>query len=93
MTILNIKPARKIQEGTIIFKDDKGRTVIRRAHSFFLLKLFETELWEMCDGKTTIEEIALFVSKKYNIELELAHNEIFNFLEKLKERDLIDRRL
>lgn len=86
----NFKPARKIQEGTIILKDDKGRTVIRRAHSFFLLKLFENEIWEICDGKTTIEEMASFVSKKYSVKLEKARNEIFRFLKKLKEKDLVD---
>lgn len=79
------KPAQKIQEGTIVLRDDKGRTIIRRAHSFFLLKIFETEIWEMCDGKTTIEEMALFVSEKYYVELERARNDIFHFLKKLDD--------
>ena len=89
-TNTNFKPLQKIQEGTIVFKDNKGRTVIRRAHSFFVLKIFETEIWGMCDGKSTIEEMALFVSKNYGVKLEKARNETFRFLKKLKEKDLID---
>jgi len=86
----DIKPVQKIQEGIIVLKDDKGRTVIRRAHSFILLKSFETEIWEMCDGSTPIDEMALFVSRKYGVELDMARNEIFQFLKKLKEKGLID---
>lgn len=81
----NSRPTRKIREGTIVLKDDKGRTVIRRAHSFLLLKIFETEIWEMCDGETTIEEMASFVSKKYNVKLERARNDIIVFLKNLDD--------
>lgn len=89
MTNIKFKPKRMHGEGTILFKDTKGRTVIRRAHNFLLLGLFETEIWDMCDGKTTINEIASFVSNKYGITLKKAYDEISRFQRNLKEKELI----
>lgn len=43
----------------------------------------------MCDGKTTIEEIASFVSQKYGITLDRASDEILRFLGILKEKELL----
>ncbi len=83
-------PMKTRQEGTIIFRDTNGRTVIRRAHNFLLLGFFETEIWDMCNGTNTVNEIASFVSNKYGITLDNAYDELLRFLNTLKEKNLID---
>lgn len=67
-------------------EDDK--LVLFRGHQFFVMEAYAAELWHMCDGTHTIEELIDFVVVKYGVSTERATIEITKFVNRLIEQKL-----
>lgn len=83
--MLDSKPIKTemIRKGAYTIRQDGEKTVILKGHKIFITGLYEKEVWDMCDGNTTVEEIISKISKKHKKEKEFVTNQIINFLKRL----------
>ncbi|OPY48536.1 MAG: Coenzyme PQQ synthesis protein D [Methanosaeta sp. PtaU1.Bin112] len=68
-------------------EDDK--LVLYRGHSLFVMGAYEEEIWHLCDGEHSVNDIVDIVVNKYHVNREKALSEIAAFLNKLVERELM----
>lgn len=54
-----------------------------------LLNRTATRIWELIDGKNTVEKIIDKICEEYEIEREEAQKEVISFINKLEKRNLV----
>lgn len=85
------KPRRITQSSRdVIERIEDGNIVLHRGHTLFLLKKNESEIWNMCDGMTTIDEMVLKVIQQHGVPEDKARDGITRFLSQLKDKCLIE---
>lgn len=68
-------------------EDDK--LVLYQGHNLFVLGAYEEEIWRLCDGEHTLDDMVETVVSKYPVDREKAFSEISAFLNKLAEKGLM----
>lgn len=68
-------------------EDDK--LVLYRGHRLFVMGVYASEIWHLCDGKHTIDNMIELVVSKYNVPREKAKQELIAFINQLAEKKLI----
>ena len=87
---LNTKPLQHLDSNRGLFaRQENGNTVIRCPRSLIILKKFETEIWEMCNGENTIQSIIEYVHLKYKIDRQKIEGILLDFLEGLRTKGLL----
>ena len=83
----NSKPKRI--KDVIERKEDDKLIILYRSHSLLVMNAYAAEIWKLCNGEHTVEEIVKFVNNKYGVPVEEAKKEIISFLTRLMEKGLI----
>jgi hypothetical protein len=78
-------PYRIIESQAVIVNQNKENKLM-----YHTINEIGTEIWELIDGKRTIKEIIEEIIKKYEIEPESAQKDIIDFIQELKEKDLVE---
>jgi hypothetical protein len=74
---------RKLGEHTIILDSRVNQEV----HHLNEVGAF---LWELCDGEKSFDDICLQLTKEFDTNLETAKVDVTTFIEKLKEKSLLE---
>ena len=56
----------------------------------FQLGEIEASIWSLCDGNHTVDDIAQNISAEYDVELEVAINDVSEFIASLRNNGLLD---
>ncbi|NMB84113.1 PqqD family protein [Candidatus Roizmanbacteria bacterium] len=93
--ILKSRPIRrsKIAGRSLLERMEKDDSILLTntvSHKMFLLNSFSAEIWMLCDGNITTEEIIKKISKKYDLKKETVEAKICFFLDNFLKNDLID---
>lgn len=48
-----------------------------------------SRIWELADGTRTISEIAAALVEEFEVELEIAHQSVSDFVEELRSKDIL----
>lgn len=51
--------------------------------------VYASEIWHLCDGKHTVDDMIELVVSKYNVPRETANQELTAFIHRLAEKKLI----
>ena len=73
---------RKIEDEVVIIDLDKGR-------QFHELNDSGSRIWELCDGETSVDDIASALTEDFELDLPEAHKEVTEFITYLTEKDLL----
>lgn len=85
----NYKP-KKVDR--LSFREKENRIVVFNGYTsiFSVLSQDAFFLLNLCDGRTTIEEIIESFAKKHKTDLSKTEKDVMGFLDKLKQRKLIE---
>lgn len=84
-----ILPHCKPKINQVMEREEDDKLVLYSGHHLFVMGLYASETWRLCDGKHTIDDITEVVVSKYNVPREKAFKEITDFLNQLVEKKLI----
>lgn len=84
-------PTIEVEKGgsELLWRKEDDKHILLARHDIYVLNEFSKEVLEMSNGKNTILDIANFVSKKYDVELEFAVENIIKFIEYAYEKKLV----
>lgn len=68
----------------LIIRDEKNETAF--------LNLVATRIWELCDGKNSVEDIARIVASEYDIDLETVTKDVSDFIQELRKKNFLKER-
>ena len=84
-----ILPHCKPRKNQVMEREEDDKLVLYSSHRLFVMGTYAAEIWRLCDGKHTIDDMAEVVVSKYNVPREKAVKEITDFLNQLAEKGLI----
>ncbi len=79
----------KQERAGIMERQEDDKLVLYRGHQLIVLGSFAAEIWHLCDGKYTVNDMIEYVIGKYNLPQEKVHDEIARFLSGLAEKKLV----
>ncbi|MDW7990506.1 MAG: PqqD family protein [Archaeoglobaceae archaeon] len=85
----SVLPKSKPKAVKVIEREEDGKLIIYYGHTVYVMGNYAAEIWHMCDGKHSIEDLAEFVALKYGVSIERAIEEIKDFVNRLKMKGLI----
>lgn len=93
--ILKSKPIKRIKIAgrSLLEREERKNSILLTntvSHKMFLLNKFSAEIWRLCDGKRTTEEISKIICFKYGLKKTIAEKEICKLLNNFFNNDLID---
>lgn len=71
-------------------RQEGDKLVLYRGHQLFVMGTHAAEIWRLCDGKCTVQEMIEKVVDLYGVERARAEQEISSFILNLKEKRLIN---
>jgi len=74
---------RRIEDETVVIKDDGLATHVMNKTAAFI--------WEMCDGKSGIDEITESLCERFDVSFQEARTDVREIIEKLTQLGLIDQ--
>jgi len=74
---------RRIEDETVVIKDDGLVTHVMNKTAAFI--------WEMCDGKSGIDEITESLCERFDVSFQEARTDVREIIEKLTQLGLIDQ--
>ena len=78
------------RQADVILKDDGEDTVlVAPSGSTFVLNPTARAIWELCDGATTIEELAEAIAQVFDIDAATASEDVSVTIERLKAAELV----
>lgn len=80
----------RLENVKLIQRKEDDNTIIQGEHCVYVLEKFESFIWERCDGSHTVVAIAEALSKSLGLDMSDLLSEICDFLQKLKEEELIE---
>lgn len=86
-------PAKPLRLGSVWRATDDGMTTIYQPDSDSLHALNDTALaiWELCDGETTVDEMALAIAKLTGLPIEAATRDVTTTVNALRDLGLVAR--
>lgn len=84
-----ILPHCKPKINQVMEREEDDKLVLYRGHHLFVMGLHTAEIWRLCDGKHTVDDMTEVVVGKYNAPMEKAVKEITDLLNQLAEKELI----
>lgn len=85
----SILPDCKPKTVRIMNRQEDDKLVLYGGHRLFVMGTYATEIWHMCDGEHTLNDMIDAVVSKYNVPREKAASGITAFLNRLSETKLI----
>jgi len=73
----------------IIERKEDDKLVLYCGHQLFVMGAYASEIWHLCDGNHTIEDMIDVVVDKYMIPREKAAQELAAFIDRLADKNLI----
>lgn len=73
----------------LLWRKEDDKHILLARHDIYVLNEFSREILEMCNGKNTVNDIAILISKKYDLEIDFALKNIMEFLEYAYEKELV----
>lgn len=88
----NIIPTKILKDdrNIYIFRIENNNLIIQATHVLYILKDLEKQIYDLIDWSNTIWDILDKISIDYNISKWEIKSDIINFLDKLKEKKLIN---
>ena len=81
----NCKP----KTARIMNREEDDRLVLYSGHRLFVLGNHAVEVWHLCDGTHTLDDIIKITVDKYNLPQERTEQKITEFINQLLEKKLI----
>ncbi len=70
--------------------DDPALVLLNpRSGEYYTLDSVGTRIWQLCDGKVTVAEIATIVSREYEAPTDVIENDVVELLEELIDEALV----
>ncbi|MFW0775254.1 PqqD family protein [Paenarthrobacter nitroguajacolicus] len=82
------KPVGRFDVRPQIVADD---LYLVHGHDAFQLGEIEARIWSLCDGDHSVDDIAQMISTEYEVGLEVAKNDASEFIDSLRNSDLLDK--
>lgn len=79
----------KQKRAGVMERQEDNKLVLYRGHQLIVLGSHAAEIWHLCDGKHTVNDMIEFVIGKYKLPQEKVHDEIAGFLSSLAEKKLV----
>lgn len=73
----------------IMERNEDDKLVLYRGHHLFVMNIFAAEIWQLCDGSHTIDDMVNIVNTKYNVSKGHATQKITSLITRLAEHNLI----
>ncbi|WP_044664210.1 PqqD family protein [Syntrophaceticus schinkii] len=73
----------------VMERQEDDKLVLYRGHQLIVLGSYSSEIWHLCDGNHTVDEMIKMVVDKYSVPQEKAEQEISGFLSNLAEKKLV----
>lgn len=93
---MNVVAKYFIKDSNLVTRNVAGETIIVPVRnnvgdldSIYTLNTVGSTIWELIDGKKGVSEIAEAICKTYEVEPEIAEKDTLEFLNTLKEAELI----
>lgn len=88
---MNTKPimAKEKNGSRLLWRVEDEDHILLARHDIYVFNVFTREILELCNGEKDVDEIAHFVSEKYEIDYDQAIEEINKFLEFAESKKLI----
>ncbi len=73
----------------VMERQEDDKLVLYRGHQLIVLGSYAAEIWHLCDGKHTVNEMVELVINNYAVPREKAYKEISDFLNQLAGKGLV----
>ncbi len=84
-----ILPDCKPRTIRIMERKEDDKLVLYRGHRLFVMGPHAAEIWQMCNGEHTIDEMIRLVAGRYDVSKEKASDEIISFINRLVDMNLV----
>ncbi|CEO87932.1 hypothetical protein SSCH_1350013 [Syntrophaceticus schinkii] len=79
----------KQKRAGVMERQEDDKLVLYCGHQLIVLGSYAAEIWHLCDGKHTVNDMIEFVIGKYNLPQEKVHDEIAGFLNSLAKKKMV----
>ncbi|AFV12699.1 putative coenzyme PQQ synthesis protein D [Thermacetogenium phaeum DSM 12270] len=73
----------------VMERQEDDKLVLYRGHQLIVLGSYAAEIWHLCDGKHTVNDMVELVINNYAVPREKAYEEISDFLNQLAGKGLV----
>ena len=82
------RPKRHPDAASRIY-DGEAFIVLPQSHEYKILNPVGTRIWDLIDGKRTVDEMVRVISEEYEVPVETAQNDISEFIRDLTANGML----
>lgn len=87
----SIPVSAKEKEGsTLLWRQEDDKHILLARHDMYVMNSFSREIFELCDGSRSVYDLAEYCSNKYKVDITVALDNIWKFIEFAESRKLME---
>lgn len=75
---------------TLLWRQEDDKHILLARHDMYVMNSFSREIFELCDGSRSVNDLANYCSDKYNVDVSVALDNIWTFIEFATSRQLME---
>lgn len=82
--------AKEKEGSTLLWRQEDDKHILLARHDMYVMNEFSKEIFELCDGTKSVHDLAEYCSKKYDVDISMALENIWTFIDFATSRNLME---
>lgn len=85
--------AEEKEGSALLWRQEDDKFILLARHDMYVMNEFSKEIFTLCDGSRSVENLAKYCSETYAVDIDIARNKIIELIDFAVDRNLMEIRL